>query len=103
MKEPEQWTMFRRTKPPSRGVLLLIVAAVVSPTHSYLLQEIRFWIVVVAVLVSLGVLLVVTFILLQEASHRGLGWMKLHVGRITGVKPARLIVRSAVPSQLPHR
>jgi|SRR5580765_3598243 len=103
MKEPEQLATFRSTKSPCRGVLLLIAAAVVSPTHSYLLEEIRFWIVVVAVLVSLGVLLVVTFILLQEVSHRGLGWMRLHAGRITGVRLARLIVRSAVPRQIPHR
>jgi len=102
MREPAQWEMFRRTKPPSRGALLLIVAAVAFPTHSYFLQEIRFWLVVVAVLVSLGVLLVLTFVLLQEASQRGLHWMKLHLGRITVARYGRIILRSAMPRHLPH-
>ena len=103
MREPAQSEMFRRAKPPSRGALLLIVAALVLPTHSYFLQEMRFWLVVLAILVALGVVVLAAFILLREAGHRGLGWMKLHVARITAAKHARLIVRSAVPRQLPHR
>jgi hypothetical protein len=103
MKEPEQWRMFRRTRPPGQIVLFLIVAAVLFPAHSYFFQEVRFWLVVVAVLISLGVFLLATFILLREAGHRGLGWMKLHVARITAARHARLIVRSAVPPQIPHR
>jgi hypothetical protein len=102
MKEPAQWELLRGTKPPSRGVLLLIVAALVLPTRSYFLQEIRFWLAVVAVLVTLGALLLLTFVLLQEASQRGLHWMKLHLGRITVARYGRIILRSAMPRHLPH-
>ncbi len=102
MKEPAQWEMLCRTNSPSRGVLLLIAAAVVSPTRSYFLEEIRFWLVVVAALVGLGVLLLVTFILLREGSHRGLCWMKVHVGKTAGARHAWLIVRSVMPRHLPH-
>ena len=102
MKEPTPWEMFRRTKPPSRGALLLIVAAFVLPTHSYFLQEMRFWLVVLAILVGLGTLLLAAFILLQEFTHRGLHWIKLRFGRITVARHGRIILRSAMPRHLPH-
>jgi hypothetical protein len=102
MREPAQWEMFRRTKCPSRGALLLIVAALVLPTHSYFLQEMRFWFVVLAFLVGLGAFLLAAVILMQEATYRGLHWMKLHVGRITVSRHGRIILQSAMPRHLPH-
>jgi hypothetical protein len=102
MKESAQWEMFRRTKPPSRGVLLLIVAAFVLPTYSYFLQEIRFWLVVLAILVGLGAFLRAAFILLQEGSCRGFHWMRLHVGRVAAPRHWRVILRSAMLRHLPH-
>jgi hypothetical protein len=71
MIDTGEWKTFRSAKTPSCRVLLFILAVLILPVHSYILQEARFWLVVVAVLVSLGTLLVVTFILLREAGHRG--------------------------------
>jgi len=102
MNEPAHWEIFRRIKPPSRGTLLLIVAVLVVPAHSYFLQEMRFWLVVLAILVGLGALLLAAFILLQEFTHRGLHWIKLRFGRITVARHGRIILRSAMPRHLPH-
>jgi hypothetical protein len=102
MNEPAHWEIFRRIKPTSRGTLLLIVAVLVLPAHSYFLQEMRFWLVLLAILVGLGALLLAGFIVLQEVSHRGLRWMKSHVGKITAPRHWRVILRSAMLRHLPH-
>jgi len=103
MKETVQWKLFRRTGPPNRRLLLLIVAVMVFPTRSYFVQEVRFWLLVLAILVTLGMLVFATFILLREAGHRGHYWMKMRIAKTTAAKHARFILRNTMPGQLPHR
>ena len=102
MKETVQGKLFSGTWTPNRRLVLLIVAAMVLPTRSYLIQEIRFWLVVLAVLVSLGMLFFATFILLREAGHRGHHWIQMHVGKSTAPKHGRLILRDTIHGQLPR-
>ena len=103
MKETGRWKALHCTAARDRKTLLLIIAVLIFPTRSYFIQEIRFWLVVLAVLVGLGMLFLATFILLREAGHRGLHWMKLHAGRIPAARDGRLLLRNAVPRHLLHR
>ena len=102
MKATVQEKLLSGTWPPNRRLLLLIGAAMVFPTRSYFIQEIRFWLVVLAVLVSLGLLLFATFIVLREAGHRGHHWMQMHVGKSTAPKHGRLILQNTIRGQLPR-
>ena len=102
MKETVQQKLFSGTWPPNRRLVLLIVAVMIFPTRSYFIQEIRFWLVVLAVLVSLGMLLFATFILLREAGHRGHHWLQMHVGKSTDPKHGRLILQDTIRGQLPR-
>jgi fumarate reductase subunit D len=84
MMETVHWNLFRRAGSRNQRLLLVIIMVMVFPTRSYFIQEIRFWLVVLAVLVALGMLLVAIFILLREAGHRGHHWMKrmkMHFGK----------------------
>ena len=103
MKEIEQWATFGRSWSPNRRMLLFIFVILVFPTRSYFIQEIRFWLLVLAILVALGMLFLATFILLREAGHRGHDWMKMQIGKLTAAKHRRLILRNTMPGQLPHR
>jgi predicted ferric reductase len=104
MKETGRWKALHRAGALNRKTLLLIfIAVLIFPTRSYFIQEIRFWLVVLAVLVGLGMLFLAIFILLREAGHRGLHWMKMHAGRIPVARDGRLLLRNAVPRHLLHR
>ena len=103
MKETGRWKAFHRTGARNRKTLLLIIAVLIFPTRSYFIQEIRFWVVMLAVLVGLGMLLLVTFILLREGGHRGLHWMKMRAGRFPVSRDGRLVLRNAAPRHLIHR
>ena len=103
MKETGRWKALHRAGVRNRKTLLIIIAVLIFPTRSYFIQEIRFWLVVLAVFVGLGMLFLAAFILLREAGHRGLRWMKMHAGRIPVPRDGRLLLRNAVPRHLLHR
>ena len=103
MKETGRWKALHRAGARNRKTLLIIIAVLIFPTRSYFIQEIRFWLEVLAVLVGLGMLFLAAFILLREAGHRGLHWIKMHAGRIPVARDGRLLVRNAVPRHLLHR
>lgn len=103
MKETLQREIFRRTGPRNRRIVLLIFAVMLFPTRSYLVQEVRFWLVVLAILVVLGVVFFATFLVLREAGHRAHQWMKTCIERIPAAKYRRLILRNTVTGEVPHR
>jgi hypothetical protein len=74
--------MFRKTKPPSIEALFLIVVVLLFPTHSYFIQEMRFWLFLSAIVTALGMLSIAAFILLRETARRGLPWMKLRIEKL---------------------
>ena len=99
MENSRQLGIFRRTKPASVLLSLLIVVALLFPTHSYFIEEMRFWLVVPAIVTALGMLSIATFLLLREAARRGLRWAKLRVDKRKGTVRARFALRWATALQ----
>lgn len=99
MENSHQLGIFRRTKPASVLFSLLIAIALLFPTHSYFVEEMRFWLVVPAIVTALGMLSIATSILLREAARRGLRWAKLRMHKLKAAVRARFALRRATALQ----
>jgi hypothetical protein len=99
MENSGQRGMFRKTKPPSIEALFLIVLALLFPTHSYFIQEMRFWLFLSAIVTALGMLSIAAFILLRETARRGLPWMRLRIEKLITARRERFALRHTISSQ----
>jgi hypothetical protein len=99
MENSGQRGMFRKTKPPSIEALFLIVVVLLFPTHSYFIQEMRFWLFLSAIVTALGMLSIAAFILLRETVRRGLPWMKLRIEKLITARRERFVLRHTMARQ----
>ena len=85
-----------------RDVLLVLALILVFSTKSYVIQEMLFWCVVIAVLFALVILIIGLGMALRQIGRSACGWMKIRVARISAYRRNRLSTHDAM-SRLPNR
>ena len=85
-----------------RDVLLVLGLILVFSTKSYVVQEMLFWFVVIAILFALVILIIGLGMAVRQIGRSAYRWMKIRVARISAYRRDRPTTHDAM-SRLPYR